>query len=100
MIFFIPVLSLLSSGLIFSRESDETLTAMSLASGKIEELNRTDFDNVQSEPKSAVYLYPKYTQEVIVDTPKTNLKDVEVKVYWILNGQENNISLQTLKAKY
>ncbi|MCX5725691.1 MAG: hypothetical protein NT030_00660 [Candidatus Saganbacteria bacterium] len=100
MIFFIPVLSLLSSGLIFSREADETLTAMSLASGKIEELNRTDFDYVQSEPKGPVYLYPKYSREVIAGTLETSLKDLEVTVYWILNGQETSLSLKTLKAKY
>lgn len=100
MIFFIPVLSLLSSGLIFSRESDETLTAMSLASGKTEELNRTDFDSVQNEPKGPVYLYPKYSQEVIVGTPEASLKDIEVIVYWTLNGQETSLSLKTLKAKY
>lgn len=100
MIFFIPILQLLSSGLLFSGEADETLTAMGLGGGKIEELKRTTFTSIENEAKSAVSGFPKYSREVTVTESQTNLKDVEVKVYWLIGGEETNISLKTLITNY
>ena len=100
MIFFVPVLQLLSSGLLFSGEADETLAAMGLAGGKIEELKRTTFASIESEGKSVVSGFPKYSREVIVTESQTNLKEVEVKVYWFIGGEETNISLKTLIITY
>jgi Tfp pilus assembly protein PilV len=97
----IPLLRALSISLFVSGEIESNIIALNLAQGKLEEIRSLPYENISSEAKSQVPKYPRFQREVIVTTPQTNLKDIEVVVYWDLSGgAQQNVSFETYAANF
>ena len=98
---FFPLLQMLSGGLIVSDEVKGTNTAMTLAQQKIESLKNTDFASIANETKTPIASYPAYSRQVLVSSPQTNLKDVQVIVYWRPDtGSETSVSIETFISNF
>jgi len=97
----VPLLQVLSTGLLASDEVKGTNTAAILAQQKIEELKDTGFASISSEAKTAIASYPAYSRQVIVSTPHTDLKDIQVTVFWRPGtGVETSVSIETLISNF
>jgi len=97
----VPLLQVLSTGLLASDEVKNTNTAAILAQKKIEELKDTAFASISSEAKTAIASYPAYSRQVIVNTPQTDLKDIQVIVFWRPGtGVETSVSIETLISNF
>ncbi len=94
-LFFFPLLSMISSGLSVSEEIEKTTTGLQLAQEKIETIKDLPFGSITFEARSAVAGFPGYEREVVVSSPETDLKQIEVKVYWLIRGLPADISLNT-----
>ncbi len=99
-IVFFPILRMFSQGIVASSEAEGTITATFLSSSKMEGIKNTSFVNIVSESRAPIPDFPKFQREVIVTEPHPNLKDVQIKVYFPIRGEEINVSLQTLVANY
>jgi type II secretion system protein I len=97
----VPLLQVLSSGLLASDEVKNTNTAAILAQKKLEELRNTSFASISSEAKTTVESYSAYKRQVIVSTPQTNLIDVQVIVFWRpTTGVETSVSIETFISNF
>jgi type II secretion system protein I len=97
----VPLLQVLSSGLLASDEVKNTNTAAILAQKKLEELRDTSFTSISSEAKTTIASYPAYSRQVIVSTPQTDLKDIQVIVFWRPGtGVETSVSIETLISNF
>ena len=98
---FFPLLQMLSSGLLVSDEVRGTNTAVILAQQKMEDINNTSFFSISSEPRTIISSYPAYSRQVNVSTPQTNLKDIQVIVYWATGeGTGTSVSIETLISNF
>ncbi len=98
---FFPLLQMLSRGLVASDEVKGTNTAVIVAQKKMEEIKNTAFASISSETKTTVSSYPAYSRQVNVTTPQTNLKDVQVIVYWRPgSGQEMRVSIESFISNF
>ena len=89
-------------------DGENVMTASHLAQRRMEELRNVAYASLASEAKASVTSpagFTRFSREVTVTTLTTtspynssNLKRVEVKVYWNAPGGETNISLQTLRS--
>jgi Tfp pilus assembly protein PilV len=96
-----PMLQMLSSGLLVSNELRGSNGAVIIAQRKLEELKNTIYINISSEVKAEVTGYPAFQRQVIVSEPHTNLKDVQVVVFWSPgDGNETSISIETYISNF
>ena len=89
-------------------DGENVLVATHLAQRRLEELRNVTYASLASEGKASVTSptgFTRFSREVTVTTLTTtspynssNLKQVEVKVYWNAPGGETHISLQTLRS--
>ncbi|MBI4343164.1 MAG: hypothetical protein HY599_07335 [Candidatus Omnitrophica bacterium] len=82
-------------------DGESTLIATYLAQRRLEELRNTAYASLASESKASVSSpsgYIRFSREVTVTTPYTNLRQVVVTVYWTSAGGEASISLQTYRS--
>ncbi len=84
-----------SSGFFSAAENENDLVAVHLAQEKMEELRNKSYSAVISETKAVVSGFSAFQREVIVTTPQTNLKQVNVIVYWFSKASELNVNLVT-----
>jgi prepilin-type N-terminal cleavage/methylation domain-containing protein len=98
---FFPLLEMLSSGLLVSDEVKGTNTAVILAQQKIESIKNSAFASISAETKTTVSSYPAYSREVRISTPQTNLKDIQVIVYWRPGtGSQTSVSIETFISNF
>ncbi len=76
---------------------DYTL-ALSLSQERMEQIRDTPYASVTSSARSPVTGFSEFERQVIVTTPQTDLKQVEVRTYWNVRNGENNVSLTTYAA--
>jgi Tfp pilus assembly protein PilV len=96
-----PLLQMLSSGLLVSDKVKGTNTAMTLAQEQMEAIKSSDFASISSESLTVITSYPAYSSQVIVSTPQTNLKDVQVIVYWNpMTGPQTSVSVETYISNF
>ena len=100
----VPLLQVLSTGLLVSDEVKGTNTAAILAQQKIEEIKNTAFASITNEAKTTIASYPAYSRQVKVstlDTPQNKLIDVQVIVFWRPGtGVETSVSIETLISNF
>lgn len=103
------LVGLFGSGLVGSTDAENTTIAMNLAQRRMEEIKNLDFDTgIDDEPKEDVNIdvdgdgvndFPGFQREVVVTEPETDLKQVQVFVYWTFKGEEVNVGLVTYVSK-
>lgn len=84
-----------SLGLFFSGDDESLLVANNLAQEKMEEIRNKIYSSIANEAKAAVTGFPVFQREVVVTTPQSSLKQVNVNVYWYNKSSELNTGLVT-----
>ena len=82
-------------------DGESVLLATHLAQRRLEELRNTSYGSLTNESKATISSpsgYSRFSRQVTVTTPYTNLKQVVVTVYWTAEGAETSISLQTYRS--
>ena len=82
-------------------DGESVLIATHLAQRRLEELRTTTYANLADETKATVANpsgYSRFSRQVAVTTPYSNLKQVVVTVYWSGPGGETNVILQTYRS--
>lgn len=92
---FAVLLNFASIGLFSGGENENELTGISLAQDKIEELRNKSYANVVNEVKAAVSGFTGFQREVVVTIPQTNLKQININVYWLSKSSELNTGITT-----
>lgn len=82
-------------------EGESVVIATGLAQGRLEELRNTSYGRLASEANAAVADpagFARFSREVVVTTPYTNLKQIAVTVSWAAPGGAASVSLQTYRS--
>ena len=82
-------------------DGESILIASHLGQRRLEELRNTAYSSLTNESKASVSSpsgYSRFSRQVTVTTPYTNLKQIVVTVYWTGPGGETNVSLQTYRS--
>ncbi|MCX5713549.1 MAG: hypothetical protein NT033_01800 [Candidatus Omnitrophica bacterium] len=91
----VSIITSLNVGLFAGGVNEEELLAVNLLREKAEEVRNANYSSIASEVKATVTELFQFSREVIVTIPQTNLKQVQVKVYWFAKGTETNLNLTT-----
>ncbi|MBI3324669.1 MAG: prepilin-type N-terminal cleavage/methylation domain-containing protein [Candidatus Omnitrophica bacterium] len=84
-----------------STEAENALIATQLTQARLEELRNTAYASLANETKASISSpsgFSRFSREVTVTTPYTNLKLIVVTVYWTGTGGETNVSLSTYRS--
>ena len=92
---FAGLMEVFSRGLFAGDENETEFSAVTLAQEKMECIRNTAFSSIVNEAKAPVPGFPVFRREVVVTTPRTNLKQVAVNVYWFTKNMELNTGLVT-----
>jgi len=92
---FAVLLHSISIGLFAGGENESELVAIKLVQDKIEELRNKSYANIANEAKAAVSGFSGYEREVVVITPQTDLKQININVYWLSKSSELNTGIAT-----
>lgn len=92
---FVALLEALSTGLFAGTENENDLVAINLAQERIDEIRNRSYANIINEAKAVVSGFSAFQRQVVVTTPQTSLKQVNVTVYWYSKSSELNTSLVT-----
>ena len=82
-------------------DGESILIATYLAQRRLEELRNTAYGSLADESKASVSSpsgYSRFSREVTVTTPYTNLRQVVVTVYWTSAGGETSLSMRTYRS--
>lgn len=82
-------------------DGENVLIATHLAQRRCEELRNVSYASLASEAKASVTSpsgFTRFSREIIVTTPQTNLRQVVATVYWNAPGGETNVTLQTYRS--
>ena len=82
-------------------DGENVLLATHLGQRRLEELRLTAYAGIANEAKASVSSpsgYSRFSRQVAVTTPYTNLKQIVVTVYWNVPGGETSISLRTYRS--
>ena len=82
-------------------EGESVLTATALAQRRLEELRNVAYGGLANEAKASVSSptgYSRFSRQVTVTTPSTNLRHIVVTVFWTAPGGETCVSLQTYRS--
>ena len=91
----VSILYSLNVGLFAGGVNEQELVAVNLLREKVEEIRNTSYPSIAPEAKAAVAGLSGFSREVTVATSQTDLKQIQVKVYWFSKGSETNLSLTT-----
>ena len=91
----IVIVTLFSSAIINSSDSENTLRAINLAQRKMEDVRNLSFTSIANEARAIVSGFAEFEDEVGVTEPETNLKLVVVNVYWTFKGDDVTTQLRT-----
>jgi type II secretion system protein I len=93
---FVPLIQSLASGLLAGNEMKGTNFAVMAAQKKIEELKTGGYAAISNEAITSVEGFPAYNRQVKVTTPQTNLKNVQVTIFWKLGGSTYYATFETM----
>ena len=82
-------------------DGENVLIAMQLAQRRLEELRNVSYGSLANEAKASITSpsgFTRFSREVTLTTPFTNLQQIVVTVYWTGIGGETNVSLQTYRS--
>jgi len=82
-------------------DAENVLIALHLTQRRLEELRNVSYASLASEAKASVTSpagFTRFSREVTVTTPYTNLKQVVVAIYWSGPGGETNVALRTYRS--
>lgn len=97
----VAVMDLLHRAQAGTTDGENVLIATQLAQRRLEELRNVTYASLASEAKASLTSpsgFTRFSREVTVTTPYTNLKQIVVTVYWTGPGGETNVSMQTYRA--
>ena len=99
----VAIMELLRQAEASRTDGENILIATHLAQRRLEELRQTAYGSIDDESKASVSSpsgFDHFSREVEVTTPYTDLKQIVVKVYWAVPGEdeETDVSLQTYRA--
>ena len=84
-----------------STDGENVLIASHLAQARLEELRNVAYASLADEAKAGISSpsgYSRFSRQVAVTTPYTNLKQVVVTIYWTTAGGETSVSLRTYRS--
>ena len=89
-----------NAGTFIASDAESVDLALNIAQAKMEEIMNTSFAGIAAVPKAAVSGFGSYSQKVDVTLAGngTDLKKVDVTVYWTTRNGDTNISLSTYVA--
>jgi type II secretory pathway pseudopilin PulG len=96
----VSILELLPRAQAASSDATDTLIATYLAQRRLEELKNIEYDDLSEEAKEPVTDPPgleRFSRQVSVSTPISDLAQIIVSVFWNSPGGEVNVSLQTYR---
>ena len=96
----VSILELLPRAQAASSDATDTLIATYLAQRRIEELKNVDYGDLSEEAKEPISNPPgfeRFSREVVVSAPISDLTEIIVSVFWNSPGGEVNVSLQTYR---
>jgi hypothetical protein len=97
----VAVMDLLHRAQLGRSDGESTLLAMQLAQRRLEELYITAYGSLADESKASISSpsgFSRFSRQVAVTTPYTNLKQVVVTVYWTGPGGETSVSVRTYRS--
>lgn len=97
-----PLVESFSSGIIASKDITNTNIAIELAQQKAEQLQTVSFASIvsSSEALGSIPRYPNFSREAVVSEPLTNLKQVNIKVYWKSGPKNDFFDVSTYFVNY
>lgn len=84
-----------------STEAENALLATQLAQARMEELRNVAYASLANEAKASVSSpagFSRFSRDVTVTMPYTNLKLIVLTVYWTGTGGETNVSLSSYRS--
>lgn len=90
---FLALSQAFSTGLFSSAGDENILISTHLAQEKMEEIRNQSYSSIANETRTSVSGFSGFEREVLVTTPLTNLKQVNVNVYWFSKGDELSTGL-------
>ncbi len=84
-----------------STDGENVLIATHLTQARMEELRNVAYGSLANEAKAAISSpsgFSRFSRQVTVTTPYTNLKQIVVTVYWTGVGGETSVSLQAYRS--
>ena len=97
----VACIELMQRGQAGAADGENVLIATHLVQRRLEELRNTAYGSLANESKASVASpsgYTRFSREVTVTTPYTDLKQVVVTVYWNAPGGETSLSLRTYRS--
>ena len=97
----VAVIELLQRGQAGATDGEHVLIATHLAQRRLEELRNAAYASLADEAKASVATpagYTRFSRQVAVTAPYTNLKQVVITVYWNAPGGETSVSVQTYRS--
>ena len=97
----VAVMDLIHRAQFGQADGESVMIATQLAQRRLEELRNTAYASLTDESKASISSpsgFSRFSRQVTVTTPYTNLKQVVVTVYWTGAGGETNVSLQTRRS--
>ena len=82
-------------------EGENVMLATQLAHRRLEELDNVAYGSLANESKTSISTpsgFSRFSRQVDITTPYTNLKQVVVTIYWTAIGGETNIALRTYRS--
>lgn len=79
-------------------DGESAATAVYLAQRRLEELRNVPYGQLASEAKASVTDptgYSRFSREIVVTTPITNLRQLVATVFWTATGGETSVTLQS-----
>jgi prepilin-type N-terminal cleavage/methylation domain-containing protein len=95
-----PLIQTIAKGLLAGEEMKGSNTAVMVAQKKIEELKNGSFTLISSESLTSVEGFPAYKRSVIVTTPATDLKNINVTVLWNVGGSTIYATYETMVSNF
>lgn len=91
----VVLLQISSMALYGGVENENTIVATALAQEKMEEIRNEPYASVVPEARVQVPSYTFFERGVLVTSPRANLKQVTVNIYWTGRSGDANVSLVT-----
>ena len=97
----VSIMEVMQRSQVGSLEGESVIIATQLAQRRLEELRNTAYASLANEAKASVASpsgFSRFSRQVTVTTPDTNLKQIVVTVSWTVAGGETSVILQTYRS--
>ena len=97
----VGAVELLHRAQLAAAQGENVLLATHVAEWRLEQLRNVAYASLADEAKASISSpsgYTRFSRQVTVTTPYTNLKQLLVTVSWTAPGGEASVSLQTYRS--